>query len=147
MDATQLRVMQQRQDEQQQLLEAIRQRQAQVQQQEQAQLSQDAPSPTAGTEKQLQQQLNMRGFDNIETLSGGEDKWQNWSWKIKTAVPGIHRELAEILDAAEADGARNLEEILKEDAFVFLACQQLGVADFFRLPLVSAETTELCVLC
>ena len=60
----------------------------------------------------------MRGFDNIETLSGGEDQWQNWSWKIKTAVSGMNGELAQILDAAEADGVRNLEEILEENAFV-----------------------------
>ena len=40
----------------------------------------------------------------------------NWSLKIKTAVSGINGELAEMLDAAEADGVRNVEEILKEDA-------------------------------
>ena len=60
----------------------------------------------------------MKGFDYIETLSGGADQWQNSSWKIKTAVSGMNGELAEILDAAEADGVRNLEEILKEDAYV-----------------------------
>ena len=43
---------------------------------------------------------------------------KNWSWEIKTAVSGMNGELAEILDAAEADGVRNLEENLKEDAFV-----------------------------
>ena len=35
-----------------------------------------------------------------------------------TAVSGMNRELAEMLDVAEADGVRNLEEILKEDAFL-----------------------------
>ena len=33
----------------------------------------------------LHQQLNFRGFDDIETLSGGDDQWQNWSSKIRTA--------------------------------------------------------------
>ena len=32
-------------------------------------------------------------------------------------MSGMNGELAELLDAAEADGVRNLEEILKEDAF------------------------------
>ena len=49
------------------------QQQAQMQQQQQAQQPQVAPEIT-GIERQSQQQhLNMRGFDNIETISGGED--------------------------------------------------------------------------
>ena len=52
-----------------------------------------------------------------KTLSGGEDQWPNWSWEIKTAVPGMNGEVTEVVDAAEADGVRNFEEILKEDAF------------------------------
>ena len=39
----------------------------------------------------------------------------DWSWKIKTAVPGMNGELADIFDAAKTDGVRNLEEIFKED--------------------------------
>ena len=82
MEATQLlRVM----------LQGVDQQEAQAQmqqQQQQAQKPQGAPpTATAGMEKQFQhQQLNMRGFDNIEALSGGEDRWQNWLWNIKTAV-------------------------------------------------------------
>ena len=34
--------------------------------------------------------------------------------KIKAAVSGMDGELAELLDAAEADGVRNLEEILRK---------------------------------
>ena len=74
------------------------------------------PTATAGMEKHIQhQQLNTRGFDKLESLSGEEDQWVN-PWKIKTAVSGMNGETAEILDAAEADGVRNLKEILKEDA-------------------------------
>ena len=69
--------------ESRQLMEAIRhhqvqmqqlqQQQAQMQQQQQAQQPQVALQ-TAGIERQSQQQhLNMRGFDDIETISGGED--------------------------------------------------------------------------
>ena len=77
------------------------------------------PTATAGVEKQFQHQhSNMRGFDHIETLSGAEDQWQNWSWKSKTAVSGMNLVLADVLDAAEADGVGTLEEISKEDAFV-----------------------------
>ena len=69
---------------------------------------------TAEMEKQFQhQQLKMRSLDDIETLSEGEDQWQSRRWTVKTAVSGTDGELA-----AEADGVRNLEEILKEDAFV-----------------------------
>ena len=30
----------------------------------------------------------MKGFDKIEVFSGGEEQWQNWFWKIETAVSG-----------------------------------------------------------
>ena len=120
MEATQLlRVMrkqaaqQQLQQQQLQIMEAI----LQLQMQQQTQQPQGAPQ-TAGIERQSQQQqLNMRGFDHIETLSGGEDQWQNW-WKIKTAVSGMNGDLTEMLNAAETGGARNAEEIIKDDKFV-----------------------------
>ena len=70
----------------------------------------------AGTERQSQQeQLNVRGFDNIETFSGGQDQWQILSWKIKTAVPEMYGVLAEPLNAAETGGERDVGEILKDD--------------------------------
>ena len=128
MEATQmLRVMQQELDQQQ--LEALRQQQVQMQPQQpaqaqvqpqQAQQPQGAlPTATARMEKQFRhQRLMMRGFDNIETLSGDEDLWQIWSWKIKTAVSGMNGGLVEILEAAETDGVRNLDQTLKEDTFV-----------------------------
>ena len=59
----------------------------------------------------------MGGFDNIETLSVGEDQWQSASWKIKTAVSGMNGDLAQLLYAAETGGVRNAEEILKDDEF------------------------------
>ena len=72
-----------------------------------------------GTERQSQQQqLNMRGFHNIETLWGCEDQWQNWSRKIKTAVSGMNGDLSQVLNAAETGGVRNAKEILKDDGFV-----------------------------
>ena len=46
-------------------------------------------------------------------------KWQNGSWKIKTAVSGMNRDLAELLNAAETGTVRNSEEISKYDAFVY----------------------------
>ena len=65
------------------------------------------PTATAGMEKHFQhRQFIMRVFDNVETVSREEDQWQIWSWKIKAAVSGMKGELAEILDAAEADGVR-----------------------------------------
>ena len=96
--------------ESQQLMEAIRQQQQlQMQQLQQQQTQQpQGARQTAGIERQSQQQqLNMRGFDKIETLLGGEDLWKNWSWKIKTAVSRPRRVESE-----------NAEEILKDDASV-----------------------------
>ena len=72
---------------------------------------------TAGSGGQSRQ-LDPKGFDNIETLSGGEEQWQNWSWKIKTVISGTNGELAEILNAAERTGMKSTEEILREDQFV-----------------------------
>ena len=130
MDATQvLRVSQQGFERQaaqhQKMMEAIRQQQqAQEQQLQMQQLQRQHEEPkqqtrqpqgapqTAGIERQSQQpQLYTRGFDDIETLWGGEDQRQNWSLKIKTAA-------SELLNAAETGGVRNVEEILKYDESV-----------------------------
>ena len=74
---------------------------------------------TAGIERQSQQQkLNVMGFDNIETFSGGEDQWQTWSWKVKAAVSGMNGDLVELLDAAETDGVKGVEESQEHDKFV-----------------------------
>ena len=37
---------------------------------------------------------------------------------MKTAVSGMDKDVAEVVDAAEEDGVGNLAEILKEDVFV-----------------------------
>ena len=78
-------------------------------------LNADVKRPLASMSAILDEGNKMGGLDNIETLSGGEDQWQYWSWKIKTAVSGINGDLADMLNAAEADGGRNLEDI-KENA-------------------------------
>ena len=141
MEATQmLRVMQpgfeQQAAQQQQWMEAVRQQeQLQLQQQheerqQQTKQPQGAPQ-TAGIERQSQQQqLNMRGFDNIETLLGGEDQWQSWSWTIKTAVSGMNGNLAGLLNAAETGGVRIAEEILKEDERIEKSSQQDRLSKF-----------------
>ena len=46
-----------------------------------------------------------------ERFGQHRNEWQKW-W-LKTAVSGINGELAEAVDAAGADGVRNLEDILK----------------------------------
>ena len=55
---------------------------------------------SGGNERQSQQRI-MKGFDKIEVFSGGEEQWQNWSWKIKTAGSGLNEELAEMQTVAE----------------------------------------------
>ena len=79
--------------------------------------TQQGASLNGGNERQSQQ-LILKGFDNIETFSGGEEQWQNWSWKIKTAISRMNGELAEMLKAAEADGIESSEEVLREAKFV-----------------------------
>ena len=61
----------------------------------------------------------MKGFDKIEVFSGGEEQWQNWSWKIKTAVSGMNEEFAEMLTTAETEGIESIEEVLGEAKFVY----------------------------
>ena len=58
---------------------------------------------------------NSRNGETV--LASAVDQSPNCSWEIKTAVSGMNGEVAEVVDAAEANGVRNLEEILKEDAF------------------------------
>ena len=90
-----LGVMQLGLEQQRQLVDTIQQRQQQGQQMQhqeqqahQAQPQQGAPQ-NVGNGRQSQQ-LHLRGFDNIETFSGGAGKGQNWSWKIQTAVSGMN---------------------------------------------------------
>ena len=55
----------------------------------------------------------MKGFDTIEVFSGGEEQWENWSWKIKTAVSGMNEEFAEMPTAAESGGVESIEEVIE----------------------------------
>ena len=100
----------------QQMQQQMRQMQHQEQQAREAQTQQGAP-PSGGNERQSQQ-LIMKGFDKIEVFPGGEEQWQNWSWKIKTAVSGMNEEFAEMLTTAEAKGIESIEEVLREAKFV-----------------------------
>ena len=47
--------------------------------------------------------------------AGGVDHWHTWSCTIKTAVSGKN---GDVVDAAEMDGARVVEELVKDDEFV-----------------------------
>ena len=114
-----LGVMQQELEHQRQLLELMQQMQQQMrqmqhqeQQAREAQTQQGAP-PSGGNERQI-----MKGFDEIEVFPGGEEQWQKWSWKIKTAVSGMNEEFAEMLTTAEAKGIESIEGVLREAKFV-----------------------------
>ena len=118
-----LGVMQQGLEHQRQLMELMQQMQQQMRQmQHQEQQAREAQTqqgaPRSGGNERQSQQLIMKGFDKIEVFSGGEEQWQNWSWKIKTAVSGMNEELAEILITAEADGIESIEEVLRKAKFV-----------------------------
>ena len=57
-------------------------------------------------------QLNVKGFEGIETFTGGEEGWVNWSWKAKVAISAMHEELVDVMKAAEAREGKNVKEIL-----------------------------------
>ena len=70
---------------------------------------QQQPQPPSGTPAQSAQnsarekkQLNVRGFENIVIFTGGDDKWQTWSLKVSTAVPGTHNAEAEFMEVDPA---------------------------------------------
>ena len=118
-----LGVTQQELEHQRQLMELMQQMQQQMRQMQhqelqvhEAQTQQGAP-PSGGNGRQSQQ-LITTGFDNIETFSDSEEQWQNWSWKIKTAVSRMNEEFAEMLSTAEGDGIESIEEVLREPNFV-----------------------------
>ena len=120
-----LGVVQQSLEQQRQLMDTILQQQTQqqVQQQMQQQRGQQAHqaqqgAPQNGWNERQSQQLNLRGFDNIETFSGGEEEWHNWWWEIKTAVSGLNGDLVEMLSLAETRGIENTEVILGEEQLV-----------------------------
>ena len=95
----------------------MQQQMRQMQQAHEAQTQQGAP-PSGGNERQLQQ-LIMKGFDKIEVFSGGEEQWQNWSWKIQTAVSGMNEEFA---DANYGRNGRNPLVFRHGDLFQTATC-------------------------
>ena len=87
--------------QQQQLME-----QQQIQQQWQQQ-QQPQPAGTAAEEAHSsaseKDQLNARGFEHIDVLTGGEENWLNWSWNSR--VRNVQRR--EEMKTAEAkEGSR-----------------------------------------
>ena len=76
--------------------------QHQEQQAHQAQ-SQQGATPSVGNERESQQ-LILKGFDDIETFSGGKDQLPNGSWKVRTAGPGMSGELVGMLRGREHRG-------------------------------------------
>ena len=52
----------------------------------------------------------MEGFENIDIFTGGEENWQNWSWKVRTAVSGLCSDLA-----AQTHEGHGVKPILDEN--------------------------------
>ena len=73
----------------------------------------------------------MKGFDKIEVFSSGEEQWQNWSWKIRTAVSGMNEDFAEMLTTAEADGIESFGEVFREATFVDATTLHNGIRDVY----------------
>ena len=99
-------------------MELLQQMQQQMRQMQALEAQTQQGAPLGGGNERQSQQLIMKGFDKIEVFSGGEEQWQNWSWKIKTAVSGMNEELAEMLTTAETEGIESIGEILREAKFV-----------------------------
>ena len=74
-------------------------------------------------------QLDARGFDNMETFVGGEDDWKTWSWKVKTAVSGLHGVLADVMTASETGDDRTIVTVPNDAMFVDVDHAQQGIQD------------------
>ena len=81
---------------------------SQMMQQEQLQLVRHLPQqqqPARTPEQTVQksasekQQLNARGFENMAVFTEGEENWQTWLWKVRTAVSGMYGDSAEVMKA------------------------------------------------
>ena len=57
-------------------------------------------------------QLNVKGFENLETFTGGEESWQMWSWKAKIAVSAMHEGLADLMKEVEMNEGEDAQAIL-----------------------------------
>ena len=117
---------------QEQLLQQQQQQPLQQHQQQQ-QERQSAPQAQPTSERP---QSDACGFDNIATFFGGEEYWQTWWWKIKTAVSGMHGVFADAVRASETGEYCNGPMVLNDDEFVAvdrakrLKASNLGMVQF-----------------
>ena len=103
-------------EQMQQMAAMIGQVVAQVlQQQGAAQAASTAATAPAGERSPFPKtQLNVKGFDNLETFPGGEEFWQTWSWKARIAVSAMHGDLADLMKEAEMREGKDAKEILND---------------------------------
>ena len=91
-----------------QLLQMVQQQPQWQQHWQQQQQQQEQPAERSASEKQ---QLNARGFENIEVFGGGG--------KVSTAVSGMYSNLADVMEPREAHEGCGAQAILDaEVAFV-----------------------------
>ena len=64
-----------------------------------------------GGERRGQTRMSGKGWGNLEVFGGGEDKWSAWAWKAKVATRAMEPGLARLMEIAESQVGKKLEDI------------------------------------
>ena len=60
-------------------------------------------------------ELDVKGFEGIETFHGGEEAWRIWNWKGKVAIKAMAPELMKVMSMAEKDPKRGARSLMGRD--------------------------------
>ncbi len=53
--------------------------------------------------------LNSKGWDNLESFGGGEERWTTWSWKVKVATGAMAPKIRTFMERPRITKARSYE--------------------------------------
>ena len=86
-----------------------------MQQQQQQQQHQGPPGGNGGGGRDGgKPRLNARGWENLDTFGGGEEKWMAWSWKAKVATGAMDGGVKRLMDYAEGNVGKELGMMVNE---------------------------------
>ena len=55
--------------------------------------------------------MNSKGWDNLETFGGGEERWTTWSWKVKVATGAMEPNIRKFMEKAENNEGNKLRDL------------------------------------
>ena len=61
--------------------------------------------------RRRRRELDVKGYENIEIFSGGEEAWRGWSWKVKVATNAMSPDLMELMTMAERHHGKSTREL------------------------------------